>query len=92
MQRLLIVYNPSSSRFADVKKAVLTPAQNLKGCLIGKYEVEKTNLDSNITKLSKLIQDGDLVTVSSNLAKMPSWQYSHTATSTTFPILSARVN
>lgn len=61
MQRLLIVYNPSSSRFADVKKAVLTPAQNLKGCLIGKYEVEKTNLDSNITKLSKLIQDGDLV-------------------------------
>ena len=61
MQRLLIVYNPNSSRFADVKKAVLTPAQNLKGYLIGKYEVEKTNLDSNIAKLSKLIQDSDLV-------------------------------
>ena len=61
MQRLLIVYNPRSSRFADVKKGVLTPAQNLKGYLIGKYEVEQTNLEANITKLSKLIQDGDLV-------------------------------
>ena len=61
MQRLLIVYNPRSSRFADVKKGVLTHAQNLKGYLIGKYEVEQTNLEANITKLSKLIQDGDLV-------------------------------
>ena len=61
MQRLLIVYNPHSSRFADVKKGVLTPVQNLKGYLIGKYEVEKTNLEANIAKLSKLIQDGDLV-------------------------------
>lgn len=61
MQRLLIVYNPHSSRFADVKKGVLAPVQNLKGYLIGKYEVEKTNLEANIAKLSKLIQDGDLV-------------------------------
>ena len=61
MQRLLIVYNPHSSRFADVKKGVLAPVQNLKGYLIGKYEVEKTNLEANIVKLSKLIQDGDLV-------------------------------
>ena len=61
MQRLLIVYNPRSSRFADVKKNVLTPAQSLKGYLIGKYEIEKTNLEDNIAKLSKLIQDGDLV-------------------------------
>lgn len=61
MQRIIIVYNPNSSRFSDVKKEVLTPAQKLKGYMIGKYEVEKTNLEANITKLSKIIKDGDLV-------------------------------
>lgn len=61
MQRLVIVFNPRSSRFSDVEKNVLTPAKSLKGYLIGKYEVEKTNLEDNITKLAKLIQDGDLV-------------------------------
>lgn len=61
MQRLIIVYNPRSSRFADVKKNVLTPVQKLNGYIIGKYEVEKTNLEANIAKLSKLINDGDLV-------------------------------
>ena len=61
MQRLIIVFNPRSSRFADVEKNVLTPAKSLKGYLVGKYEVEKTNLEDNITKLAKLIRDGDLV-------------------------------
>lgn len=61
MQRIIIVYNPNSSRFSDVKREVLTPAQKLKGCMIGKYEVEKTNLEANIAKLSKIIKDDDLV-------------------------------
>lgn len=61
MQRILVVYNLHSSRFIDVEKEVLTPTKNLKGYLIGKYEVEKTNLETNVAKLSKLIQDGDLV-------------------------------
>lgn len=61
MQRLIIVYNPRSSRFSDVKKEVLDPAKKLKGYLIGKYEVEKTNLEANINKFSKLIRDGDLI-------------------------------
>lgn len=61
MQRLIIVYNPRSSRFSDVKKDVLDPARKLKGYMIGKYEVEKTNLDANINQFSKLIKDGDLV-------------------------------
>ena len=61
MKRLLIVYNPNSSRFIDVEKEVLAPAKKLQGYLIGKYEVEKTNLETNVTKLSRLIQDGDLV-------------------------------
>lgn len=61
MKRLIIVYNPNSSRFIDVDKEVLAPAKKLKGYLIGKYEVEKTNLDDNIAKLSKILKDGDLV-------------------------------
>ena len=61
MQRIIIVYNPRSSRFSDVKKEVLNPAKNLEGHMVGKYEVEKTNLDANIAKLSKLIKDKDLI-------------------------------
>lgn len=61
MQRLLIVYNPRSSRFADVKSEVLSRAKELKGYLVGKYEVAPTNLDDNITKLSKFLKDDDIV-------------------------------
>lgn len=61
MQRLIIVYNPRSSRFSDVKKEVLDPAKKLKGYMVGKYEVEQTNLEDNIAKLSKLIKDKDIV-------------------------------
>lgn len=61
MQRVIIVYNPHSSRFADVKEDVLARAKELQGYLIGKYEVAHTNLDDNIAKLSKILKDQDLV-------------------------------
>jgi diacylglycerol kinase family enzyme len=61
MRRLLIVYNPRSSRFVDVEKEVLSKARDLKGYMIGKYEVEPTDVDKNATKFAKLIKDGDLV-------------------------------
>ena len=61
MQRIIIIYNPHSSRFSDVKKEVLDLAKHLKGYMVGKYEVEKTNLDANIAKLSKLIKDKDII-------------------------------
>ena len=61
MNRLIIVYNPRSSRFSGVKKEVLDKATSLKGYMVGKYEVEKTNVDDNAKKLAKLLQDGDLV-------------------------------
>ena len=61
MQRVLIIYNPRSSRYADVREKVLTPARKLSGYMIGKYEVAPTNPDDNMKKLAKLIQDGDLV-------------------------------
>ena len=40
MRRLLIVYNPRSTRFVDVEKEVLSKARDLKGYMVGKYEVE----------------------------------------------------
>ena len=61
MQRLILVYNPRSSRYVDVDKEVISRLRTLKGYTIGKYEVKPTNLDDNITKLSKLLKDDDLV-------------------------------
>ena len=61
MKRILIVYNPRSSRYAEVERDVLTPARDLKGYIIGKYEVKPTNLDDNIATLSKLLKHGDIV-------------------------------
>lgn len=61
MKRVLIVYNPYSSRFVDVQKEVLDQAKELKGYMVGKYEVEKIDLDKNIDKFTKLVRDGDLV-------------------------------
>ena len=61
MQRLILVYNPRSSRYADVKHEVLARVKDLSGYLVGKYEVAPTNLDDNIAKLAKIIKDGDLV-------------------------------
>lgn len=61
MRRLMIVYNPRSSRFVDVEKEVLSKARDLKGYMVGKYEVEPTDVDKNAIKFAKLIKDGDLV-------------------------------
>ena len=61
MKRLLIVYNPRSSRFCDVQREVLPRIRELRGYVIGKYEVAPTSIEQNITSLAKVIQDGDLV-------------------------------
>ncbi len=61
MQRLLIVYNPRSSRAVEVEKEVLAPARELTGIMVGKYEVERTDVDKNAEKFAKLLKDGDLV-------------------------------
>ena len=61
MRRLIIVYNPRSSKHARVEKEVLEPARNLKGFLIGKYEIKPTNVDDNAVALAKILEDGDLV-------------------------------
>ena len=61
MNRVIIVFNPRSSRFAEVEQDVLARARELQGYIIGKYEVAPTNLGDNIKKLAKVLEDGDLV-------------------------------
>ncbi len=61
MKRLLVIYNPRSSRFCDVKEAVLSRLPKLKGYIIGKYEVEPTDVNQNTIKLAKLLKDDDFV-------------------------------
>ena len=61
MKHLFVIYNPRSSRYVDVESEVLSHLSEIKGCLIGKYEVAPTNVDDNIDRLTKLLEDGDLV-------------------------------
>lgn len=61
MKRLIIVYNPRSSHYAQVQKEVLAKARALKGWAIGKFEVADTNVDDNARRLSRVFQDNDLV-------------------------------
>lgn len=61
MRRLIVVYNPNSSRYADVKREVLDRARTLNGYVIGKYEVKKSDIEENIDNLADILKDGDLV-------------------------------
>lgn len=61
MQRIIIVYNPRSSKHARIEQEVLAPARELRGYSLGKFEVKKVPLDENAERLSKVLLDGDLV-------------------------------
>ena len=61
MKRIIIVYNPRSSRYELVKKEVLEKIRGLKGFAIGKYEVKPSNVDENAKELAKILIDGDIV-------------------------------
>lgn len=61
MNRLIIIYNPRSSRFSEVEQDVISRIRKLQGYVVGKYEVAPTNLEDNIKKLAKILRDGDLV-------------------------------
>lgn len=61
MRRLIIIYNPRSSHHAKVREEVLNKTSSLHGYMIGRYEIQPTNVDDNAARLSKILQDGDLV-------------------------------
>lgn len=61
MRRILVVYNPRSSKFGMVEREVLQKLRGLNGWAKGKFEVKATNVDENAKSLAKVILDGDLV-------------------------------
>lgn len=61
MKRLIVVYNPRSSRYASVRDEVLNPLHKLHGYMVGKYKVAPTNIEDNIKQLAKIIKDDDFI-------------------------------
>lgn len=61
VKRLLIVYNPHSSQYEKVRREVLDKVTRKGGYMVGKYEIEATSIDDNISKLKKILREGDLV-------------------------------
>lgn len=61
LKKLIVVYNPRSSKHAAVAQEVLAPARKLSGWLVGKYEVKEAGLGENADGLAKILNDGDLV-------------------------------
>ena len=61
MKRLFIVYNPRSSHYGQVKTDIIDRLKGLKGVMVGKFEVQPTNVDDNARRLAKVLTSGDLV-------------------------------
>lgn len=60
-RKLIVVYNPQSSRRGLVQEEVIAPARKLAGWMVGKYRVTTASLEENARALMKILSDGDLV-------------------------------
>lgn len=63
MQRLIVVYNPRSSKCKRIEEEVIRPAQKAGGYAVGKFEVKQAPVEENAAELAKILLDGDLVLV-----------------------------
>lgn len=61
MKRVVIVYNPRSSKAKRVEEEVIAAARVAKGLMVGKYGVLPTDVDDNAKRLSRVLADGDVV-------------------------------
>lgn len=61
MKRLLIVYNPNSSQYIHVRDEILSKVTKLKGRMVGKFAIEKAPFETNVTRLSRVLRNGDFV-------------------------------
>ena len=61
MQRIIIAYNPRSSKHGRIREDVIEPAQKMSGYAIGKYEIKATPVDVNIVELAKILEDDDFL-------------------------------
>ena len=60
-RRVILVYNPRSSKAGMVKEQVVKPLRKIPGTMFGKYEVKPTDVDDNAAELAKILIDGDVV-------------------------------
>lgn len=60
-KRIIIAYNPRSSKHLRIQEEVIFPAQKLKGYMVGKFEIKSVPVDENAEVLSKILSDGDLL-------------------------------
>ena len=61
MKKIIVVYNPRSSRFKEVSREVFEKIRGEKGVLVGKYEIEPTNPRDNAERIAEVVQGGELV-------------------------------
>ncbi len=61
MKRLFVVYNPRSSHYAQVERDILDRMREMKGVVLGKFEVAPVSVDENAKRLAKILTSGDLV-------------------------------
>lgn len=61
MKKLWVVYNPRSSHHAAIQAEVLKSAREVKGFLVGKYEIKQASVEENAKMLAGMLGDGDLV-------------------------------
>ena len=60
-RRVILVYNPRSSKAIYVKEQVTGPLREIQGIMLGKYEVKPTDVDDNAAALADFLIDGDIV-------------------------------
>lgn len=61
MQRIIIVYNPRSTRAERVTDEVLKRARELNGVMVGRFLVEKAPIVENAKRLARMLTDGDII-------------------------------
>lgn len=60
-RRIILVYNPRSSKAIFVKEKVADPLRGIPGTMLGKFEVQPTDVDDNAAALADFLIDGDIV-------------------------------
>ena len=63
MQRVILVYNPKSSKQARIQTEVIDKLQSMSGIQIGKFTVKTAPVEENAKNLARILMDKDLVIV-----------------------------
>lgn len=61
MKKILLIYNPNSSQYIHVRDEVLSRVDEIRGYMVGKFEIKKATFETNVKALAKVLEDGDNV-------------------------------